>query len=74
MKVYIKEEFYCKSRKDDFSRIMAHLTSNGNLIVAPRTIDMLYRAYSEEKYRMNWKPVDDDVLERFADWLSVTEF
>ncbi len=74
MKVYIKNEFYCRSRKEDFSKIMAHLTVNGMVLTAPATVDLLYRAFSDEKYRMNWKQVDDEVLERFADWLAITEF
>lgn len=74
MKIYIKNEFDCSNRHEDFTRIMTHLVANGKLLTAPSTVERLYRVYSDEKHRAEWKTPDDGVLEAFTDWLSETEF
>lgn len=74
MKIYTKNEIYRNSRHEEFTRIMTHLIANGKLLTAPSTVERLYRVYSNEIHRTDWKAVDDKVLEAFSDWLSETEF
>lgn len=64
---------------DQMEKILAYLNENGKLQISERTVEKLYRDFSEEKYSASWMTIADDssenndfpdLLEDFADYLS----
>lgn len=65
MKIYIKNDFSNTINHNDLARIMTYLLSNGKLLIASSTVQTLYRVFSEDKYHVQWKSVDDGLLIEF---------
>ena len=72
MKAYTPHSECSFDYPDDMAKIMAYLTEHGQVNVHPKTIERLYRNFSDT-YAAGWMDVDDDRLEEFANWLSEVE-
>lgn len=56
---------------NDMAVIMDHLTQNGRVNVSAKTIETLYRRYSDECWCGGWMDVDTTgVLNGFTSWLE----
>lgn len=73
MKIYTKNDFSNIINPEELTRIMTYLISHGKLLVASSTVENLYRIFSENKYRVSWKNIDDNILIEFENWLSEQE-
>ena len=58
---------------EDMYKIIAYLERRGKLNVNYNKLEDLYADFSDEKYCAGWMAVNDDLLMRFAKWLSVKE-
>lgn len=54
---------------DDMKKIIDFLERNGRILVSHHEIEILWREFSET-HCAGWLIVNDDLLERFADWLE----
>ena len=74
MKAYIKNERTTRFLySDEMEKILAYLSTNGKIQISEEMVESLYQEYSEEKFAASWMTVDDEIIERFADWLSEKE-
>lgn len=69
MKVYTRNRAESFAYPEDMAKIMAYLEANGILRVNAKTVERLYRDFSDT-YAAGWMSVNDDLLEEFADWLE----
>lgn len=77
MKVYTKYENQSYDYPDQMELILAYLQANGELHVSGKTIEKLYREFSDSRYAAGWMTVSDilqeedlELLEAFATWLE----
>lgn len=73
MKVYTKYENPSYDYPDQMELILAYLQANGELHVSGKTIEKLYREFSDRRYAAGWMSIDEDdpwLLEEFANWLE----
>lgn len=57
---------------DDMNKILRYLHTNGKLLAWPKTVERLYRDFSNT-YASGWIEPTDERLEEFANWLSEIE-
>lgn len=58
---------------EDMDRIIEFLESRGKLNISYIRLEELYGQFSDECYCAGWMRLDNDLLERFANWLSKEE-
>jgi hypothetical protein len=58
---------------EDMQKIVRYLCENGTVYITEKTIEKLYRVFSEEEYCAGWMRVDEKRLDEFADWLDGKE-
>ena len=57
----------------DMDRIIRFLKNKGKLNISYIRLEELYMQFSDDCYWAGWMSVDDDLLEKFAKWLSRIE-
>lgn len=57
----------------DMNRIIRFLKNKGKLNISYIRLEELYMQFSNDCYCAGWISVDDDLLEKFAKWLSRIE-
>lgn len=57
----------------DMGFILDYLSEHGTLYVSGRTVERLYREFSEECWSAGWISVTPKRLDEFADWLERVE-
>ena len=70
MRVYIKNEANDFEYPEEMAKILNHLNANGKLLVSAKTVENLYRDFSDELYCAGWMGINQKLLEEFADWLE----
>ena len=72
MKVYVKFTPHF-DYPDDMEKILENLRANGVLACSSKTVESMYREFSDERYSAGWMSIDEFILEEFADWLADQE-
>lgn len=73
MKVYVKKTTHRFDYPEQMEKILDYLNANGVLACSEKTVERMYREFSDEKYCAGWMSVDEELLEEFADWLADQE-
>lgn len=68
MRVYERNN-YNFTYPDEMKRILDYLNEHGKILVKPSTIESLYYDFSSECYCATWMCVNDNMLEKFENWL-----
>lgn len=64
-----EEECYIQY-PDDVKKIREYLEKIGELEAADAEIDNYWSLYSDERFCAGWMGVNEDLLDKFADWLE----
>lgn len=70
MKVYKRCYKYIYDYPEDMEAIIGYLKNHGEILVNKLQIESLYYEFSREVYNDGWMKVDDEILEKFEEWLS----
>ena len=70
MKVYVKNAAPGYDYPEEMEKILEYLNAHGELRVSGKTVERLYREFSDEIYCAGWICVNAYRLEEFADWLE----
>lgn len=58
---------------DDMKRIIDYLSQNGDVFVADKVIEKMYKQFSAEVYCAGWMELTDEMLKEFEIWLNDRE-
>ena len=70
MKVYRRKPEFDFDYPEDMKLILDYLNEHGEILVGELDIENLYREFSSEEYEAGWISVDEQVLEKFENWLE----
>lgn len=76
MKVYDMYDEYDYDYPDQMKIILSYLRGRGELHVSGKTVERLYREFSDSRYSAGWMSIDgedDELLGSFAYWLADIE-
>lgn len=54
---------------EDMTKILIYLREHGELHVSGKTVERLYRNFSDQSCAY-WLSADDETIEQFSDWLD----
>lgn len=55
---------------EDMKQILSYLNKVGEIHVSNKTIEKLYRDYSDDIWCAGWMEIDSNILFEFANWLA----
>lgn len=72
MKVYTKETRYYYY-PEDMEKILGYLAANGTIKVSAKEIEGFYHDFSQDVYGVGWKAPQTEIMEHFANWITIID-